>query len=306
MRKYIALLIFVCIIFSGCTGQKAVDLSQYEFVNVEWSRSTESCVETLYMRDNGDISYYCACGEPVNDDDLCEGYRYDPETKTVHLEFIETSDGTVTKFTVKSCDGETLVLDFGGEERTFQKAQEEDEAWSDTLEYDGKTYRYLQFPGDIFNYDLRESVNYEEDMKLPIPHEQWDLVYREGDLFVLDSQWEAAVADYADDANYTWSIWMDLPGTESGTDFPITVRAEELAYIYDMENRKGDTTLNFDDIEIFGMLVKTHKDGLIGGSTSLANRGGIWYWRSETIDASVEGWPEFVVQLPETITAQLP
>ena len=221
MGKRIALLLVICIFLAGCTGNKEekVDLSAYNFVGVEWTRNTESCVETLYLRDNGDISYYCACGEPVNDDDLCEGYRYDPETKTVYLDFAETAQGTVTQFTVKSCDGQTLVLDFAGQERTFQK-EEPDEEWEDEMSHEGKTYRYLRFPGDIFYYDLRESVSYEEDTVLPIPHEKWDLAYREGDLFVETSQWDAAVADYAEDDNYEWSIWIDMPGTESGNLLP--------------------------------------------------------------------------------------
>ena len=181
----------------------------------------------------------------------------------------------------------------------------ENTAGADTLDYGGKTYCYLQFPGNIFNYDLRESVDYEEDTVLPIPHECWDLVYRDGDLYVLESQWQAAVADYADDANYTWSVRIEDPETEETYSIPVTVTADDLSDIYTMEDRKGDTTLLFDDIELFGTLVKTHQDGLIAASTGLACRDGSWYWRSETIDDTVEGWPEYVVQLPNSITAQL-
>ena len=147
--------------------------------------------------------------------------------------------------------------------------------------------------------------DYEEDTVLPIPHECWDLVYRDGDLYVLESQWQAAVADYADDANYTWSVRIEDPETEETYSIPVTVTADDLSDIYTMEDRKGDTTLLFDDIELFGTLVKTHQDGLIAASTGLACRDGSWYWRSETIDDTVEGWPEYVVQLPNSITAQL-
>ena len=303
MRKVFAALLIFSVLLVGC--ETPTQLAEYKFVNVEWTRTTDVCTETLRFREDGTCSYYCACGEPVNDDDLCEGYRYDYKTNTIHLDFMGTTEETVTEITIKSCDGETLVLDFGGEERVFEKAQE-DEAWADTLNFNGKTYRYLQFPGDIFNYDLRESVNYEEDTVLPIPHETWDLVYREGDLFVEESQWDAAVADYADDANYTWSIWMEASETEEGEVKPVTVTDEDLTYIYTMEDRKGDTTLFFDDIQQFGMLTKTHKDGLIAASTSLARYEGVWYWRSETIDETAEGWPEYVVKLPDSITAQIP
>jgi len=176
----------------------------------------------------------------------------------------------------------------------------------DELRYGGETYRYLQFPGDIFYYDLRGSIEYEEDTVLPIPHDRWDLVYRDGDLFVRASQWEAAVADYGDDANYTWSVRIEDPETEEVHSAPITVSAEDLSYVYDMESKKGETTLLFEDIRLFGSLVKTHKDGLIAATTGLAYHEGIWYWRSETIDDSVEGWPEYVVRLPDGIAAQFP
>jgi hypothetical protein len=92
---------------------------------------------------------------------------------------------------------------------------------------------------------------------------------------------------------------------ELGRSCVLTRGLDRCLYIYTMEDKKGDTTLSFEDIELFGMLTKTHKDGLIAASTSLANRDGIWYWRSETIDETAEGWPEFVVALPESITDQL-
>ena len=307
MGKMLALLLVICTVLTGCKGRQAeqvVNLPTDDFINVEWTRNTESCTETLCFREDGTCSYYCACGEPVNDDDLCEGYRYDPETKTVYLIFSETTDETITQCTVKSCDGQTLVLDFGGQERIFERAGTE-LAPTDTLSYGGETYCYLSFPGDIFYYDLREAMDYEEDAVLPIPHDRWKLVYRDGDLFVLESQWETAVADYADDENYTWSVLVEDPQTEETHVVPVTVSADDRAFIYNMENIKGDTTLFFDDIELFGSLVKTHKDGVISASTSLAYHADTWYWRSETIDDSVEGWPEYVVPLPNSITAQI-
>ena len=110
---------------------------------------------------------------------------------------------------------------------------------------------------------------------------------------------------YADDENYTWSVLVEDPQTEETHVVPVTVSADDRAFIYNMENIKGDTTLFFDDIELFGSLVKTHKDGVISASTSLAYHADTWYWRSETIDDSVEGWPEYVVPLPNSITAQI-
>ena len=207
--------------------------------------------------------------------------------------------------TPENSERQTLVPDFGGEKHTFQKAEEEGEFPPDELTFDGETYRYLKFPGDIFYYDLRESVDYEEDTVLPIPHERWKLVYHEGDLFVEQSQWEMAVADYGNDENYTWSVLVEDPETEEPATVPLTVSGGDISFVYGMEDMKKETTLFFEDIELFGTLVKTHKDGLIAARTSLAFHDGSWYWRSETIDDSVEGWPEYVVKLPDSIAAQI-
>ena len=92
------------------------------FEDITWTRDTCDCEETLHFNSDGSCSYSCACGNPVNDADLCEGYSYDPETKTISLNFIETTEETVTQIVVKSCDGNVLTLDFAGELRTFQKA----------------------------------------------------------------------------------------------------------------------------------------------------------------------------------------
>ena len=91
-----------------------------DFQDLAWTRESATCTETICFRSDGSCSYSCACGDPVNDADLCEGYRYDEETKTITLEFEETTEETVTQLTVQSCDGKTLVLDFAGDLRTFQ------------------------------------------------------------------------------------------------------------------------------------------------------------------------------------------
>ena len=90
------------------------------FEDMTWTRESETCTETIRFRSDGSCSYSCACGDPVNDADLCEGYRYDQESKTIVLEFVETTEETVTQITVQSCDGKTLVLDFAGDVRTFR------------------------------------------------------------------------------------------------------------------------------------------------------------------------------------------
>lgn len=177
---------------------------------------------------------------------------------------------------------------------------------ADTLTYEGERYVYLQFPGDLFYYDLREAVDCEEDERVPVPHETWDFVFCEGDLFVAEAQRKAAAAYYTDDENYTWTVVVEDRDCEETARIPLTVDAQARKAIYAMENKSRETTLLFKDIQQFGTLVKTSNDGLIEARAGLACHAGTWYWRTETIDDTVAGWPEYVVPLPETLAAQLP
>lgn len=176
---------------------------------------------------------------------------------------------------------------------------------ADTLTYEGGTYVYLQFPGDLFCYDLREAVDCEEDERVPVPHEAWDFVYHEGDLFVAESQRKAAAAYYAADENYTWSVVVEDRDCEEIARIHLTVDTQARKAIYAMEGKARETTLLFEDIEQFGTLVKTSNDGFVEARAGLACHAGTWYWRTETIDDTVEGWPEYVVRLPESITKQI-
>ena len=306
-RILLFILAFITVVtsFAGCTRspKKDVDLSAFSFVGKTWVRTTESCTETIYFNDDGDCGYYCSCGNPVNDDDLCEGYTFDPDTMTVYYDFIEKTKETVTKVTVISYDDENLVLDFNGDERTFELEKEEEE-YIDTLTYDGKTYRALQYNADIFCYDLAYSVEYEEDETVPLESDRWELVYRDGDVFVLDSQHEEASDYYGDDKNYSWSVFI-YPEDRDEYSFPVTLSEADLSYVYSMEDMERDTTLAFDDIEEFATLVKTSADGLISATVSLAYSEGVWYWRSEMIDDSTDGWPEYVFPLPDGLNAQI-
>lgn len=312
MKKLLVFLLILslfCAALAGCRSSQPTQTAPSapaisDFMDIPWTRSTCDCTETLCFRRNGDCSYTCACGNPVNDDDLCEGYRYDPETQTIYLHFSETTAQTVSEIAVKSCDGKTLTLDFNGEQRTFHRAEETPEQL-DKLTFGGETYVYLPFPRDIFFYDLKECVDCEEDQVVPIPHSNWKFVYREGDLFVLQGHKDAAAGYFGTDENYTWSIVIDDPDTEEPIAIPLSVTQDDLAYIYSMEGMQRNTTLLFDDIALFGSLVKTDESGLISASASLAYHNGSWYWRSEVIDDTAEGWPEYVVKLPESITQQI-
>ena len=122
----IALLLITTMLFAGCSDNKKpenqnVDYSQYSFVNTSWTRDAEHDIETLRFGADGKFTYYCACGNPVNDSDLCEGYTYDDATKIITLNCIETTDEMVKLIKIVKCDENSLQLDFDGEIRVFTK-----------------------------------------------------------------------------------------------------------------------------------------------------------------------------------------
>ena len=129
MKKYISLLalVLVCVLmFTGCgkaekKEDEKVDYSKYSFTDGSWNRDTENDIETIRFGADGSFTYYCACGNPVNDSDLCEGYTYDDSTKTITLNCIEKTDEMVTTIKILKCDEYSLHLDFDGEIRIFEK-----------------------------------------------------------------------------------------------------------------------------------------------------------------------------------------
>ena len=125
MKKLISLLalILVCVVmFAGCGKEnKTVDYSKYSFTDTSWKRDAENDAETIHFGADGSFTYSCACGDPVNDSDLCEGYTYDDATKTITLDCLETTDEMVTVIKIVKCDEKELQLDFDGDVRVFTK-----------------------------------------------------------------------------------------------------------------------------------------------------------------------------------------
>lgn len=129
LKRYVSLLILVLLcttLFVGCTKNEntdnsSVDQSNYSFVDISWTREAAHDIETIRFGEDGSFSYSCACGNPVNDSDLCEGYTYDDATKTITLDCIEITDDMVTVIKIVKCDEKELHLDFNGETRIFTK-----------------------------------------------------------------------------------------------------------------------------------------------------------------------------------------
>ena len=126
MKKNI-ILILVILFLTGCGDSKEKlqekDYSEYLFSDVTWTRDGGNDIETIIFKSNGKFVYYCSCGNPVNDSDLCESYVYDDKTKEIKLECFETTKDTITTIKVVNSTEKTLELDFNGELRKFEKSE---------------------------------------------------------------------------------------------------------------------------------------------------------------------------------------
>lgn len=139
MKRIISLLLSVLLcgtLFIGCEKKEKandteteaqtdapIDYSEYAFAAGYWERDAEHDTETIYFGADGAFRYYCGCGNPVNDSDLCEGYKYDDTSKTITLDCIETTDEMVTTIKIVKCEGNELHLDFDGDIRVFTKGE---------------------------------------------------------------------------------------------------------------------------------------------------------------------------------------
>lgn len=305
MKKVLSLFMILFMIpIIGCKEKTAN--YDFDFVNIGFTRSTEVDTEYICFRDDGSFSYYCACGDPVNDSDLCDYYTYDPEAKIIKLKYFEKTDNTVSEIIVKEYTDNILVLDFNGDIRTFTREEEETEyVTPETICYQDRTYNHLKFNEDIFFYEIYPEIEYEENTVKPITNEKWDIVYYNGDLFILDSMTEAAQAYYSDDKNFSWRVVIDFPDLDNALTSPISVSAEDAEYIYSFKEAEKNTTISFDNIEIFGAIERISNDNLICASTCIAFSGDDWYWRSEIIDYRQENTPEYVFKLPQSINEQI-
>lgn len=123
--KKIIILVLAALLLTGCDSireeKQEKDYSKYSFTDVSWTRDAENDIETIVFKSNGRFVYYCSCGNPVNDSDLCENYTYNDKTKEITLDCFEETEETVTKIKVVKSTETILELDFNGEIRIFRK-----------------------------------------------------------------------------------------------------------------------------------------------------------------------------------------
>jgi len=125
MKRSIIILLLVALLLTGCGNTKEKvqekDYSNYSFTDVSWTRDAENDIETIVFKSNGRFTYYCSCGNPVNDSDLCESYTYNDKTKEITLNCFEETEETITNIKVVNSTETMLELDFNGEIRKFEK-----------------------------------------------------------------------------------------------------------------------------------------------------------------------------------------
>ena len=123
MKKNIIILMLVAILLTGCTEKKEketkIDYSKYLFTDVVWTRDSGHDIETIKFGADGSFRYYCACGNSVNDSDLCESYTYNDKTKEIKLNCIETTEDTIKTIKIIKYNEKELELDFNGERKIF-------------------------------------------------------------------------------------------------------------------------------------------------------------------------------------------
>ena len=123
MKKIIVILMLSILFLTGCeeNKNKEINYSEYLFTDVIWTRDSGHDTETIIFYDDGSFSYYCACGNPVNDSDLCESYTYNDETKEIKFNCFETTEEMITSIKIVEMSEDVLKLDFDGEIRKFEK-----------------------------------------------------------------------------------------------------------------------------------------------------------------------------------------
>ena len=120
----LAMLLMSTLVLVGCSKdeeEQSKDYSEFPFVDIAWTREGDHDSETIRFGADGSFTYSCACGNPVNDADLCEGYSYDDGSKTITLDCLEETDEMITEIKIVKCDGNELHLDFNGDVRVFSK-----------------------------------------------------------------------------------------------------------------------------------------------------------------------------------------
>jgi len=123
MKKKI-LFIFIILILIGAIVIGTICFKKEKndalpIADITWVREAHD-FETLKFGADGSFRYSCACGNPVDNADICETYKYDAEKKIITLKCYEAEDEYIK---LLDYTDDTLTLEFYDGIREFTKEQ---------------------------------------------------------------------------------------------------------------------------------------------------------------------------------------
>lgn len=172
--------------------------------------------------------------------------------------------------------------------------------YNDTIKYENKTYILLEYNMDIFTYYFNSNNYYETDIIHPIYHNKWNIIYFNGDLFVLDKQIRKVTNYYKNDKNYDWYISFDEDDSEIRKS--VSINKDELMHLYNIENEERNDTITFSEIEKFASILKISKDSLVQGIITLVQVKEYWYYKTEIM---TDDDREYVIKLPKSLNDKI-
>lgn len=121
MKKFIYLFVLSLLLMTGCQVSVPIEICYENFIDIRWTRNGGHDIETISFKSDGSFVYYCSCGNPVNDSDLCDSYTYNDKTHEISLNYFELTDEAVTNLRIMNLIKDEIQIDFDGEIRIFTK-----------------------------------------------------------------------------------------------------------------------------------------------------------------------------------------
>ncbi|MBR3785646.1 MAG: hypothetical protein IKJ77_04515 [Firmicutes bacterium] len=182
----------------------------------------------------------------------------------------------------------------------------------DAIQYEGKEYAAIEYPANVFRYAYNGNSHYDiEEVEgiYPIDSPNWDMVWDDGTLYCDKKYAAKANAFYADDENYVWYLLIDYDVEDKeGYSVDIELTADELEYVYNIENKEKNLAVFFDELDKTASIFKISNDGVVRGTLLIGKYKREWYWRSGIMDESRESdgtCPEYIQPLPESLSDKI-
>ena len=122
--RIITILIFTFIL-TACNNQETKKVEKTNdplpIAGMRWTRKNGD-TEILSFKEDGHFTYYCLCGNPVDNSDICETYTYNKKTNTITLDCGGAKD---EKIKLIEYDDDKLKLEFENGIREFDRIIEE-------------------------------------------------------------------------------------------------------------------------------------------------------------------------------------